>query len=230
MRRLSIARGRTRRVSKRRFLPPRRSLYDRGVKKMGLPAVKDDRVYRYGDYRTWPEDERWELIDGVAYDMSPAPSTAHQAISIELGSAIRGFLGRSGCRVFAAPFDVLLPESPQQPDDEVMNVVEPDLAVICDPAKLRTFGCVGAPEWVIEILSPWTSRRDLAEKHALYERHGVKEYWVIDPGNRYVHVYLLGSEGRYSKPVLHIGTAIVKSTVCPGFEVKLEELFAAIPA
>jgi Uma2 family endonuclease len=197
---------------------------------MGLPAVKDDRVYRYRDYRTWPDDERWELIDGVAYDMSPAPSTAHQAVSTELVHAIRTFLGRSGCRVFAAPFDVLLPETPGQVEDDVTNVVQPDLVVVCDPAKLRTFGCVGVPEWVIEILSPWTSRRDLAEKHALYERHGVKEYWVIDPGNRYVHAYLLGDNGRYPKPVLHVGAAIVKSTVCPGFEMNLEELFAAIPA
>lgn len=197
---------------------------------MGLPAVKDDRVYRYGDYRTWPDDERWELIDGVAYDMSPAPSTAHQAISMELGSAIRSFLGKGGCRVFAAPFDVLLPETPGQVEDDVTNVVEPDLAIICDPSKLRTFGCFGAPDWVIEILSPWTSRRDLAEKHALYERHGVKEYWVIDPGNRYVHAYVLGSDGKYAKPVLHVGTATAASAVCPGFEMNLEELFAAIPA
>ncbi len=132
--------------------------------------------------------------------------------------------------MFAAPFDVLLPETPGQVEDDVTNVVEPDLAIICDPSKLKSFGCVGAPDWVIEILSPWTSRRDLAEKHALYERHGVKEYWVIDPGNRYVHVYVLGSDGRYPKPVLHVGAATAASTVCPGFEVKLEDLFAAIPA
>ena len=197
---------------------------------MGLPAIKDDRVYRYGEYRTWPDDERWELIDGVAYEMSPAPSTAHQAIVTQLVSAIHTFLGRSGCRVFAAPFDVLLPETPGQVVDDVANVVEPDLVVICDPSKLRTFGCFGAPDWVIEILSPWTSRRDMVEKHALYEQSGVREFWVIDPGNRYVHAYVRGSDGKYAKPVLHVGTAIVRSTVCPGFEVDLEELFAAIPA
>jgi Uma2 family endonuclease len=196
---------------------------------MGEPALKDDRIYLYRDYKGWSDDERWELIDGVAWNMSPAPSTGHQAISMELGSAIRSFLGKGGCQVFAAPFDVLLPETPSQPDDEVPNVVQPDLAVICDPSKLRSFGCVGAPDWVIEILSPYTSRRDLAEKHALYERHGVKEYWVIDPGNRYVHVYLLGDNGKYPKPILHVGAATVKSAVCPGFEIELEELFAAIP-
>jgi Uma2 family endonuclease len=197
---------------------------------MSEPALKDDRAYRYGEYRTWSDDERWELIDGVAYDMSLAPSTAHQAIVVWLIQALGPVLGKGGCRVFTAPFDVLLPDTPGQPDDEVLNVVQPDLAVICDPSKLRPFGCVGAPDWVIEILSPSTSRRDLAEKHALYERHGVREYWVIDPGNRYIHVYVPGENRKYPKPGLHVGAATVKSTVCLGFEIKLEELFAAIPA
>ena len=197
---------------------------------MGEPALKDDRIYLYRDYKGWSDDERWELIDGVAWSMSPAPSTAHQAISTELVSAIRSVLGKGGCRVFAAQFDVLLPDTPSQPDDEVPNVVQPDLVVICDPSKLRAFGCVGAPDWVIEILSPSTSRRDMVEKHALYERHGAKEYWVIDPGNRYVHVYLRGGDGKYRKPLLHVGAATVKSAVCTGFEIELEELFAAIPA
>ena len=197
---------------------------------MGDPAVKEDRTYRYGDYKGWPEDERWELIDGVAYDMSPAPSTAHQAIITELVVGIHPFLGTSGCRVFAAPFDVLLADAPDQADDDVANVVQPDIVVICDPAKIKPHGCVGAPDWVIEILSPYTSRRDLAEKHSLYERHGVREYWIIDPGNRFVHVYLRGENGKFEKPRILVGKATVTSTVCPGFEVKLEDLFAAIPA
>jgi Uma2 family endonuclease len=181
---------------------------------MGLPAVKDDRVYRY---REWPHGERWELIDGVAYDMSLAPSTAHQAISTELVAAIHPCATSGGCRVFVAPFDV------------VANVVQPDLAVVCDPSKLKTFGCVGALDWIVEILSPYTSRRDLVEKHALYERHRVKEYWVIDPGNRFVHVYLLGDDRTFGEPQIFVGTASVTSRVCFGVSVMLEDLFAAIP-
>jgi Uma2 family endonuclease len=161
--------------------------------------------------------------------MSPAPSMAHQALCVELVHAIRSFLGKSGCRVFVAPFDVLLPDTPGQAEDEVSNVVQPDLAVICDPSRLRSFGCLGAPDWVIEILSPYTSRRDMAEKRSLYERHGVREYWVIDPGNRYIHVYLRAENGRYADPQVYVGTATVRSTVCPGFELRLAELFAAIP-
>lgn len=197
--------------------------------KVGLPAKKDDRRYLYGDYRSWPEDERWELIDGVAWNMSPAPSMAHQALSMELSHALRSFLGKGGCRVFAAPFDVVLPESPNQAEDDIANVVQPDLAVICNPARLRPFGCLGAPDWIIEILSPYTSRRDMVAKLSLYEKHGVREYWVIDPGNRFVHVYLRAGDGRYPDPELHVGAATVRSTVCPGFEIRLEELFSAIP-
>jgi Uma2 family endonuclease len=198
--------------------------------KVGLPAKKDDRLHLYRDYREWPEDERWELIDGVAWNMSPAPSMAHQVIVTELVHSIRSFLGKGGCRVFAAPFDVLLPESPGQAEDDVANVVQPDLAVICGPSRLRPFGCFGPPDWIIEILSPYTSRRDMVAKLSLYERHGVREYWVIDPGNRFVHVYVRGEDGRYPEPSLFVGAATVRSNVCAGFEMKLEELFAAIPA
>ncbi len=194
---------------------------------MGLPAKKDDRLYVYRDYCSWSDDERWELINGVAWHMSPAPSMAHQALSTELLHAIRLFLGKGGCRVFAAPFDVLLPESPGQATDEVPNVVQPDLSVICDPSRLRSYGCEGPPDWIVEILS---SRRDMVEKLRLYELHGVREYWVVDPGNRYVHVYVRGENGRYPDPLLHVGAATLRSTVCKGFELRLEELFAAIPA
>ncbi len=197
--------------------------------RVGEPAKRDDRRYLYRDYRAWPEDERWELLDGVAWSMSPAPSMAHQALSMELSHAIRAFLGKSGCRVFAAPFDVLLPEKSDQAEDDVPNVVQPDLAVICDPSRLRPFGCVGAPDWVIEILSPYTSRRDMAEKRSLYERHGVREYWVVDPGNRYLHVYLGREGGRYADPEVYVGAVTVPSSVCPGFEVRIMELFAAVP-
>jgi Uma2 family endonuclease len=198
--------------------------------KVGLPARKEDRLYSYGDYKGWPDDERWELIDGVAWNMSPAPSLGHQAISTELVHGIRSFVGKGGCRVFAAPCDVLLPDLPGQSDDAVRSVVQPDIIVVCDPSRLKGHGCVGAPDWAIEILSPYTSRKDMVLKLSLYERHGVREYWIIDPGNRCVHVYSLGENGRYPEPGLFVEKAVIRSTVCPGFQVELEELFAAMPA
>ena len=97
---------------------------------MGLPLRKADRIYTYGDYRTWPEDERWELIEGTAWNMSPAPGRFHQKISIEFSAIIRNFLRGKDCEVYAAPFDVLLPALGEEEEDEVTTVVQPDISVI----------------------------------------------------------------------------------------------------
>ena len=197
---------------------------------MGLPARKMDRHYTYGDYRTWPEDERWELIDGVAWNMSAAPSTDHQRILGRLYIQVAAFLQGKPCEAFLAPFDVLLPESADQQMDEVDSVVQPDLAVVCDPAKIMPRGCRGAPDLAVEILSPWTSKKDLAEKHALYERHGVREYLILDPAGRWVHLYRLAADGRYGEPevlLLEEGRPAprVRLGVLPGFGLDLARLF-----
>ena len=193
---------------------------------MGLPARKLDRIYTYADYKTWPDDERWELIEGVAWNMSPAPNLGHQSISAVLLSAIHTWLRGKECVVFAAPFDVVLPDEPGQHEDQATTVVQPDLAIICDRAKLRPWGCLGAPAWAIEILSPYTSKKDLSDKLALYEKHRVAEYWIVDPGNRYIHVYRLGADGRYGDPLVLIGDATAESGVCPGLALPLNEIFA----
>ena len=149
---------------------------------MGLPARKLDRRYTYGDYRTWPDDERWELIDGVAWNMSPAPSSGHQGLLGELHIQVAPALKGTGCRVYLAPFDVLLPDSAGQNEDDVASVVQPDLTGICDASRITPRGCFGAPDWVVEIISPWTMKKDLNEKFTLYERNHIREYWLIDPG------------------------------------------------
>jgi len=193
---------------------------------VGLPAKKIERRYTYRDLREWPEDERWELIDGVAWNMSAAPSVGHQRLVVELLRDIAAALDNSPCEILIAPLDVLLPASAEQDMDDVENVVQPDLVVICDQAKLVPRGCWGAPDWAIEILSPYTSRKDMNEKLALYERHGVREYWIVDPGNRYIHVYLLGDDGRYPDPSIHVAPATLTSATCPDLSIDLEELFA----
>ena len=194
---------------------------------MGLPAMKRDRVYTYGDYRGWPDEERWELIDGVAWNMSPAPGLRHQRVLIALGTMIKNFLDERLCEVLVAPFDVMLPESPDEQQDSIRTVVQPDLSVICDASKLSERGCTGAPDWVVEILSPHTSRKDFIEKLSLYERHGVREYWIVDPGNQYVHAYCLAAEGGYPKaPAVYIAGDRAESTVLEGFTVELSDLFA----
>ncbi len=194
---------------------------------MGEPARKLDRRYTYGDYRKWPEEERWELIDGVAWNMSPAPGRYHQSISMELLRQIANYLEGKNCRVYHAPFDVLLPDTPGQEEDDVPTVVQPDIAVICDKTKLTEKGCTGAPEWLVEILSPYTSRKDMAVKFELYGRHGVQEYWIIDPGNTFVHVYLLDDSGHYPEdPAIYLKEDTVPCTVLEGLTIELDNVFA----
>jgi Uma2 family endonuclease len=115
-------------------------------------AFEHKQHFTYGDYLTWPEDERWEVIDGSAYNMTPAPSSLHQAISIELAAQIQSFLRGKKCRAFHAPFDVRLPDHPGEMNEKIKTVVQPDITVVCDPTKLDKAGCCGAPDFVIEII------------------------------------------------------------------------------
>ncbi len=199
------------------------------MKKMADPIKKEDkteRPYTYGDYKTWPRDERWELMDGVPFDMSPAPKRVHQEVSAVIFTKIRQFLRNSPCTAYAAPFDVLLPALGEENEDDVTSVVQPDISVICDTTKLTEAGCTGAPDWIIEIISPYTSKKDFDEKFKLYEKHKVTEYWIVDPGNRYIHIYVLGENGRYpEEPCILEGTGTAESAVLQGFGIDLEELF-----
>ncbi len=155
--------------------------------------------YTYADYAQWPEDERWELIDGVAYAMT-APQRLHQDIVFELGRQIGNYLQGKPCKGYTAPFDVRLPRQNDEADAKVETVVQPDLSVICDPSKLDKQGCRGAPDWVVEVLSPSTALKDMDTKRSLYQRHGVQEYWIIHPEDRWILVYTLDAEGRYGQP------------------------------
>ena len=197
--------------------------------KMADPIIKEDkqeRPYTYGDYKTWPRDERWELIEGVPFDMSPAPKRIHQEILMQLVKKIAVFIENNTCKVYPAPLDVLLPALGEENDDDVTSVVQPDISVICDTTKLTETGCTGAPDWIIEIISPYTSKKDFNEKFRLYEKHKVREYWIIDPGNRYIHIYLLGENDRYpEEPIVLEGRGTAESSVLQGFGIDLEELF-----
>lgn len=193
---------------------------------MADPIKKEEKIYTYGEYKTWPYDERWELIEGIPYDMSPAPRRFHQEISVELLTLIKQFLKGKNCKVYAAPFDVLLPALGEENDDDVTTVVQPDISVICNRNKLTEAGCTGAPDWIIEILSPHTAKKDFSRKLPLYEKHGVKEFWIIDPGNKYIHIYLLNEDKKYPEdPIILDRTGIAQSSVLTGLTVDVEELF-----
>ena len=190
---------------------------------MALPARKSEPKFTYGDYLTWPDEERWELIDGNAYNMSPAPSRRHQQISRELAFQIHDYLRDKPCELYHAPFDVRLPDEDES-DDEVLTVVQPDIVVICDKKKLDDKGCRGAPDLIIEILSPNTASKDLREKLNLYEKHGVNEYWIVHPTDNTVMVFKL-SEKKYGRPDVYAEKDKIKTPILDGLEIELELVF-----
>ena len=196
------------------------------MRNLADPARSLDERFAYGDYRKWPEGERWELIEGVPYSMSPAPFRRHQDITRKLFVKLAVFLEGHACIPYCAPFDVLLPAEDES-DDDVDTVVQPDILVFCDRSKLTEKGARGAPDLVVEILSPSTSKKDLNEKFRLYEKHGVREYWVVDPGNKSVQAWRLGADGRYDRGELRdavSGPEPIASRVLDGFAVDPAEL------
>jgi Uma2 family endonuclease len=184
---------------------------------MSQPAPRID-YFTYGDYRRWPDEERWELIDGQAYAMSPAPTRLHQEFVVELARQIGNALQHHPCRVYVAPFDVRLPRR-NEADDQVDTVVQPDVAVICDHRKLDDQGCRGAPDWIIEILSPSSATHDQIRKRALYERHGVREYWLLHPVDRVLTIYRLGEDGAYGAPDIRALDEPTPVAIIPGLEI-----------
>ncbi len=189
---------------------------------MVLPRKKE-KIYTYGSYLTWPDDERWELIDGVAYDMSPAPTRRHQKILGALFYQFYDYLKDKPCKVYSAPFDVRLPEGDEK-DEDVHTVVQADLLVVCDRNTLDENGCRGVPDLIVEIVSPSTASKDMKEKLSLYERHGVKEYWIVHPLENIVMVFILGENREYGKPKIYSETEKIK-TLQQGLIIDLGPVF-----
>lgn len=167
---------------------------------MSEHKYKKKQNYNYSDYLSWPEDERWEIIEGDAYNMSPSPSVAHQRISRRLFRTIDNFLENKKCEAFYAPIDVIF-SNPDENKDNIKNVVQPDIVVVCDPDKIDKNGCNGSPDFIIEILSPATAYKDETFKLNLYEKYMVKEYWIVNPDLKQIAVYKLGSSKKYNNPV-----------------------------
>ena len=183
--------------------------------------------YTYADYMTWEWEQRAELILGKIFKMSPAPTSRHQGISQNLSSQLWNYLRGRKCKVFSAPFDVRLPASLKlNKDREIVTVVQPDICVICDLTKIDERGCLGAPDWVIEILSKHTSAKDLNIKFDVYEAAGVKEYWVVHPEEQTLLIYTLGEDGKYTgtlKPFTRANA--VSPALFPELRIDLEEVF-----
>jgi Uma2 family endonuclease len=186
-----------------------------------------DQPHTYADLRQWVGDIRWELIDGQAHAMT-GPSWQHQSVTMGLAAQLLTYFRAHGCRVLPAPFDVRLPRG-DEPDDAIDTVVQPDISVVCDPSKLDARGCRGAPDLVIEILSPSTAARDQLTKRALYERHGVREYWIVHPIDRIITIHRRGSEGGFEAPELFETRGSLVIAGFAGLTIDWDEAFADVP-
>ena len=191
---------------------------------MALPAEKER--YTFADVLTWPDDERAELIDGEVILMAPAPSRGHQGISVELTRQLANYLEGKKCKAYHAPFDVRLFEKDGDTPEDVDTVVEPDITIVCDPSKLDDRGCKGAPDMVVEILSPSTQRHDQLVKLGLYQRAGVREYWIVDPMNKTVRVMLLDVGGVLQLHEVYDRAGVAKVNVLDGCFIELSKVFA----
>jgi len=180
-------------------------------------AKKSEKKFTYADYSTWPDDERWELIDGEAYNMTPAPTVTHQKITNNLNILVSTHPKRKPeCFVGIAPTDVVFSES---------DVVQPDVFVVCDEKKVTDANIQGAPDLIIEVISPATALKDKREKKALYEKHGVKEYIIVDPTDQYVECFLLGEDGLYGKGDIFGPMEVLPIVGLEGIEIPLWEVF-----
>ena len=192
---------------------------------MALPAEKER--HTFADVLTWPDDERAEIINGEPIMMAPPPSSEHQEISGGLFWQLRYYLRGKKCKVYAAPFAVRLFEKSGDAPEDVDTVVEPDITIVCDPAKLDDLGCKGAPDMVIEILSPSTQRHDRLVKLGLYQRAGVREYWIVNPDDQTVQVMLLDGGGVLQLHEVYDRQAVAKVNVLDGCFIELSKVFPA---
>jgi len=183
--------------------------------------------YSYADYLTWQMEEVVELIKGKIFKKAAAsPKRIHQRISAKLLTRLYVFLEGKPCQVYDAPFDVRFPKASKE-DDQILDVVQPDICVICDPEKLDDRGCIGAPDLIIEILSPSNSKTELKHKFELYESNGVLEYWIIHAETQDLLIYTL-TNGKYVPSRLFTSGDVVESQAIEGFILDLEDFFGDI--
>lgn len=190
-----------------------------------MPLPEKNKKYTYADYLTWSEEERWEIINGVPY-LQAAPTWQHQAVLLELARQFANYLQDKSCRVFTAPFDLRIPEANEK-DEETINVVQPDIIIICDNSRLKKTGYYGVPELIIEVVSPSTGQKDKIEKFNLYEKAGVKEYWIVEPDEKVVMVFTL-EEGRYGRPQMYSEEDKVKVSIFDDLVIDLKPVFERI--
>ena len=193
---------------------------------MGLEPRKEKR-YTYADDLQWPEDTRYELIDGEVFRLAPTPLIEHQEVAGEVYCQLRNQLDGKACRPYIAPVDVRLPRE-DEADAAIDTVVQPDVLVVCDPAKIDRRGVRGAPDWLLEVLSPSTAAHDQIAKRRTYERAGVREYWLVHPSDRTLTVYVLDN-GQYGRPEIYELKDATPIGVLPGVAIAWDALIERLP-
>jgi len=189
-----------------------------------LNELDESLTYSYAHYLNWLFDERLELINGKIHKMSPAPSRFHQKVSMNIAYAFASFLKGKSCDVYTAPFDVRFPKK-SKADKDIYTVLQPDLCVICDKSRLDDRGCLGAPDLVIEILSPGNNKKELLYKYKVYEEFGVTEYWIVSLSDQTILKYTLNDAGKYEPSKLFTLSEEVNSHVLQGFVLNVDATF-----
>ena len=180
-------------------------------------------THTYADYTHLRLEESIELIKGKLYRMAPAPKRAHQAAISHLLVDISLYLGDKLCEIYTTPFEVRLPIRNERKHTQVINVVQPDICVVADKSKLDEDGCLGPPDWVIEVTSPRTAKNDFNEKFNLYEEAGVREYWIVQPKEQAVNVYIL--ENRQYALVDVFESGDIRSQIFPNLLISHGRIF-----
>ena len=186
--------------------------------------------YSYADYLTWQFTELVELLRGKIMRRMSAPTDQHQAIVVELSRRLANHLYRQPCQVRVAPYDVRLPQPGTTADAAIHTVVQPDLCVICDPRKIESRGCLGAPDLIIEVVSPRTAARDWKDKFDLYEEAGVGEYWIVLPQENDISVFVLDeTTARYHLVGEYAGPGAIPCHTLPDLNLDWADIFADKP-
>ena len=190
-----------------------------------ISLLNPNKLYTYADYLTWQFKERVELFKGRFFEMSPAPSMTHQRVSRNISRVFSNHFYHHKCEMFVAPFDVRLLDHKKSTDNnQIITVVQPDICVICDKEKLDESGCLGAPDLVIEIISPGNSKKEMKNKFELYQLNGVKEYWLVDYVAQTILIYRLENE-QYIGLKPFTNDEDIKSPLFPDLQFNAEEVF-----
>lgn len=194
-----------------------------------LSQLDLDATYSYADYLTWQLEESVELIRGKIMLMAPAPNVKHQRVITNLGGVLYNYFHKKSCQLFYAPFDVSFYDNRKSKlaDREIFSVVQPDLCVICDPGKLTEQGCSGAPDWIIEILSPGNTKKEMRLKYDLYQENGVKEYWLVYPYEQAVYQFVLNDDSqKYQLHGMYAQDEWATPYSFPDLQIDLADVFA----